>query len=100
MKRYKKIFESKKYNYIAYREVVNYRYKSIKPYREYLILTSNSEIENDGYMICYRNVLKYTKEKYSGGKISNKMILLPVNNMCIDTKRDGWEFEEGEINIK
>ena len=39
MNKYKSLFESKKLKYIAYRDITNIRYKSIKPYREYLILT-------------------------------------------------------------
>ena len=101
MKRYKpfNFKESKKYKYIAYSDVVNNRYKSIKPYREYLILTSNSEIENDGRMVCYKNVLRYTKKEFSNGKISNEMVLLPISNMCIDTGRKDWIFDEGLIEV-
>lgn len=99
MKRYKKLFESTKYKYIAYRDVENMRYKSIKPYREYIILTSNSKVDNDGNMKCFDNIKIYTKENFKSGKISNKMVLVDVKNTCIDVKRDHWIFEDGEIEI-
>jgi hypothetical protein len=99
MKRYKKLFESQTYHSIAYRDIENTRYKSIKPYREYLIITSESKIEKDGNMICYDNIKLYTKENYASKKISNKMILVDVKNMCIDIKRDHWIFKNEDINI-
>lgn len=98
---YQKYFtESKKLEYIAYRDISNSRYKFLKPYREYLILKLDSIEHKSGSMRCFDNVQYYTKQGVSQGKISNKMILIDVKNTCIDEHRDHWIFEKGFIEIK
>ncbi|MDH4263951.1 MAG: hypothetical protein OEV78_13005 [Spirochaetia bacterium] len=90
---------------IAHRKVVNYRYKSVKPFTEYLVITDKTEIKqkSESVKVIY-NYQLYTKKMYANGKINkkNEMILIDQSNGVFENKdiiRMGWIFEEKEIEI-
>jgi len=90
---------------IAHKELINNRYKTVKPYLQYIVITENTTREEVKGGFILRNFQIYTKLSYKNGKINkkNEMVLIDQSSgvfMNNDNIGIQWIWEEKEIDNK